>query len=88
VSHHRGRDGHQIVEPIVSKVAEREGTEPSELEPLYEAIDPDALATLFRDTRGRLRFTYVGYEVVVTHGGEVRVSAEKSDPPARESDGR
>jgi hypothetical protein len=68
-------------ERVLQRVADAEGTEPSELdEPLYEVIDPDALERLFdssedgpsRDS-GELRFPYHGYEVTVRANGDVSV---------------
>lgn len=60
---------------IVERVAALEEIDHTELDPLYEAIDPDALDTLV-ETTGRsdsplqVEFTYHGYEVTVT-GDEV-----------------
>lgn len=56
---------------VVTAVAARRGVEPTELPPLYEWVDPDALDALFEPTttggprRGRLSFTYDGHEVVL-----------------------
>jgi hypothetical protein len=50
-------------------------TEPAELpEPLYEAIDPDALDALFEghnSSNGVVTFSYCGYDVTVTVNGHV-----------------
>lgn len=67
---------------ILAAVAAREGTDVADLPPLYEAIDPDALETLFEPTRegatrtGRLEFTYSGYVVtlVCDRDGTLNVS--------------
>lgn len=55
-----------------------------ELDPLYDAVDPDALDAVFRTagpdaarTRGRVTFSYFGYEVSVH--GEGRISVERPD---------
>lgn len=67
-------DAHESDSPmtaILDAVAAREGTDVKDLPPLYEAIDPDALETLFEPTRqgptrtGRLEFTYSGYVVTL-----------------------
>ena len=57
------------------------GVEPvGVLTPLFETIDPDALNALFSptqngDTRtGSVTFTHDGYEVTVTHAGDITVS--------------
>jgi len=62
---------------VVLAVAEATGTDPADLPPLYEVIDPDALDAVFRsgvdgnqgngeweDDR-ELRFSYAGREVSV-----------------------
>lgn len=56
---------------VVTAIAERRGVSPTELPPLYDAIDPDAMDALFASTRsggprcGRLEFTYDGHEITV-----------------------
>lgn len=63
----------------VSAVAEVDGTDPVELPPLYDAIDPEALNALFTSQSHapveRLSFQYAGYEVVVRGNGTVLVRA-------------
>ncbi|WP_227378842.1 HalOD1 output domain-containing protein [Haladaptatus halobius] len=58
---------------IVERIAARAEGSSDDLEPLYEAIDPDALDALFapRPTGsdrpgGQVTFTYAGYTVTVT----------------------
>ena len=61
---------------ITSTVAEREGVDIEELpEPLYETINPEALATLFQNGPGRVTFEYLGYHVTVDHEDNVRVAS-------------
>ena len=55
-------------------------TEPTELEPLYDCVDPDALDALFRPlpedrprSHGRLSFSFDEYEVAVHGHGEIIV---------------
>lgn len=65
-----------ICERVIDAIAEAEETDPTELNPpLYEAIDPDALDTLFGKggTIGKLIFNYNGYEVSVFPDGYVSV---------------
>ncbi len=51
---------------VVNTVADVEGTSFTELPPLYEAVDPDALdAMCAGDTSGRVTFEYHGYTVTV-----------------------
>lgn len=62
---------------VLAAVADREGLDPTELtDPLYRAVDPDALDHLFRGTEtgaGRVVFEYHGYEVTVCGSGDVNV---------------
>lgn len=62
---------------VVSAVAEVENTDPVELPPLYDAIDPEALNDLFTSRPDsaleQLSFQYAGYSVVVRGNGEVEV---------------
>ncbi|WP_306057808.1 HalOD1 output domain-containing protein [Natronococcus wangiae] len=71
---------------VITAVAEREGVEPTEIEPpeynaLYEVVNPEALDSLFAPrengahrTAGRIEFDYCGYHITVTSDGEVDVS--------------
>ena len=75
-----GRPLDSIASAIVETVATEEGVDPVDLdEPLYAAIDPDALDRLFRSApagsgiAGRVTFTYAGYDVTVQATGDVRV---------------
>ena len=60
---------------VVEAVAEDMNTKPEELPvPLYEAIAPDALDTLFGSQNGSdgvVMFSYCDYEVTVTADGGV-----------------
>jgi hypothetical protein len=62
---------------IVSAVAEREGVDPVDLDaPLYEAVDPDALASLVNsgpETQLTIGFDYAGYRVTVAADEELVV---------------
>ena len=69
---------------VVAAVAEREGTDPTELtQPLDEVIDPEALNHLFADRTsggqrpgGRVIFWYYGYTVTVDDDGTVSLESE------------
>jgi len=69
----------ELSEEIVERVAEAEGTEPSELEkPLFDVVDPDSLDTIFESMQsgptrdvGQLEFEYHGYQVIATAEGGV-----------------
>lgn len=64
---------------VVETVAALKDTEPTELDqPLHEAIDPDALDSLFSPKRdstarrgGEIQFMYCGCSVIVTPNGDV-----------------
>lgn len=62
---------------VVSAVAEASGSDPLDLPPLADVIDPDALNTLFASRSGaseaKIRIQYAGYEVIVEGEGAVHV---------------
>lgn len=68
-------------ERVVEAVAIAEGVDETDLPPLYDAIDPDALDSLFHprptgddvDAMGAIYFTYNGHEVRVSAAGEVQL---------------
>lgn len=55
---------------VIEAVAEATDSDPLDLPPLHEAIDPDALNTLFdrHETSTQVRFQYAGFEVEVQEG--------------------
>lgn len=66
---------------VVTAVADAKGVDPMELDPLANAVDPEALDRLFasmRDgrlrTEGRLRFELAGCEVTLASDGTVTAS--------------
>lgn len=66
----------ELVMDIVTEIAAREGVEPTELPPLARTVDPDALHELVDGSDGNevtVTFTYHGYDVTVTTGGEVAI---------------
>ncbi|UTF55623.1 HalOD1 output domain-containing protein [Natronosalvus rutilus] len=62
---------HEIREQIVDGVAALEGTDPLELPPLYDVVEPDALESIFSPTIsgtarvGRIEFPYAGHTITV-----------------------
>ncbi|WP_336022479.1 HalOD1 output domain-containing protein [Halobellus salinisoli] len=56
---------------IVRRTSEVAGTDPGELPPLYESIDPDALETVASNSESVV-FTYAGCNIVIK-GGDVSV---------------
>lgn len=62
-------------ERIVYTVAEQTNTEPHELPPLYDSIDPDSIDRLLTSMEhGELQFQYAGQAVTVNSDGSVDVS--------------
>lgn len=69
---------------VVEAVAEREDVGPIELDPLYDAVDPDALDAIFQmqlrpsnnAPTGEIHFEYHGYTVRVTAAGRVDLREE------------
>lgn len=78
-------DDDRISAAVVDALADANGVDPLELDPLYETIDPDALDSLFSTTdgstrthHGKVRFTTNGYEVEVTSTGRVHLTPEEA----------
>lgn len=60
---------------VISTVATRSDTDPAELDPLWNVVNPDALDALFQPGAvGQVAFTYSGYEVVVHSDGDIGVT--------------
>jgi hypothetical protein len=65
-----------LCEAVVTAVADAEGVDPTELtQPLYDAVDPEALDTVFRRSDGWITFEYYGYVITVDAGGTVELSS-------------
>lgn len=70
----RGPGGADPSRAVIDAVASAEDADPSELDPLNDVIDPDALNGLFADRDvelGRVVFRYHGYTVTVDRHGRV-----------------
>lgn len=69
-------DGDEFGTAVLTTIAAEIGADPATLPPLRESIDPDILNQLL-DAEGAsdkaLSFEYLGYEVVVTDGGLIRL---------------
>lgn len=62
---------------VVDLISEETGIDPVELDPLYNAIDPDVLDTLCTSGSGftSLEFEYAGHTVIVEEtGGGLEIS--------------
>lgn len=72
----------KLSQTIVKLIADLEGTSPAELSPpLYSAIDPEALDSLFHlptttesQTQGHVHFTYCEYKIHVEETGEIEIT--------------
>jgi len=71
----------------VRTIAQREGTDPTDLTPLQESIDADAVEALIdgADDSVTLTFTHLGHEVVVRGDGTVRVDSPNRQAAALEA---
>lgn len=72
-----------VSERVIDAVSEATGTDPLELEPLYNVVDPDALNAIFGgsvSTDTELRFTMADCEVVVRGEGNVAVTPPGDRP--------
>ncbi|SFC52199.1 hypothetical protein SAMN05444422_109214 [Halobiforma haloterrestris] len=68
---------------IVTAVADARGVDPTELPPLYYAIDPDAIDQLFQsqvqNESLRVQFTFAGCNVTISSDGQVTVTPTDAD---------
>lgn len=72
-------DTDEVHERIVTGVAALEGTDPMELPPLFDAVDPDALGAVFAATEsGKRRSGHVGFPYA---GHQVRVEFDETGSP-------
>lgn len=76
------RPGRSVDVSIVQAVADRRGIEPSELPPLYEWVDPEALTRLFdrpahRSVGGcQIVFTYAGHTITVERDDGLSITVD------------
>ncbi|MFB6192015.1 MAG: HalOD1 output domain-containing protein [Haloarculaceae archaeon] len=80
---HDRADATPLSATVVETVASISGTDADELDPLYEAVDPDALEDLFDPVGtapavGGVWFHYAGFRVTIRTEGEIEIT------PARE----
>lgn len=69
-----------IHEQVIRAVANANGVGPTDLEPLYETIDPEALDELFKPgIEGTISFTYEGHDVTICGDGDATVDGTKVD---------
>jgi hypothetical protein len=62
---------------VVQAIADEKGRDPTEVSPLGEVIDPDALDALFIGTSGSISFQYEELWVTVRSNGTVTVTTDR-----------
>ena len=82
----RSSDETAVSQRVITAVATTKETDPVDLDPLYEAIDPDALDALYEQDGferakppERIEFAYCGCKVAVAWDGSITVSAAVLD---------
>ena len=59
-------------EAVINAIASTEGCDQTDLSPLYETLDPEALDSLVTEGKCELvRFTYAGYRVTIRENAEI-----------------
>lgn len=70
---------HLPSEVVIHTVADARDTDPLDLPPLYNAIDPEALDTAVdTTTTGEITFDYAGFTITVTDTTEVTLVENRS----------
>jgi hypothetical protein len=84
----------RISDTVIDGVSAATDTDPLDLPPLYEVVDPDALDCLFHhDSReqgpsDRVEFVFAGCEVGIHADGRVVVDPSQSDTEPRTASSR
>lgn len=78
---HDFQEDSSVASSVVTAVSKADGVDPSDLPPLQETVDGDALDALFaRSSTGtdgpRVAFHYAGHRVTVESDGAITVSPE------------
>lgn len=74
-----------VIDRLLWTLADRTDTDPTELPPLFDAIDPEALASLTAaDTPVEITFDYAGHTVTVTDG-TIELAPHATPPDATAS---
>lgn len=79
--------GKTPTQAVVERVAAAEGVDPLELQPpLFDAIDADAMDSLFESANSatKLQFTYHGYNVTIDGDYNVELDSVSYDHEAEE----
>lgn len=69
-----------VTEAVIEAVADYADVEKTELqEPLYDAIEPDALDRLFYNGQGKITFEYLEFIVAVDDEYKVEIASVNDD---------
>jgi len=70
----------ELLYEIVGEVARREECDPTNLPPLYSAVDPESLQSIIESAEAEdgpiVRITYCGYDVAVEGDGTVEIDGK------------
>lgn len=71
-----------IAADVIYAVATADGVDPSDLDPLYEYLDPDVLDQLSNQDRTKwsLTFQYLDHQVTVTHEEQILIDGTVYTP--------
>ncbi|WP_408960756.1 HalOD1 output domain-containing protein [Natrinema sp. 74] len=88
---HDWADSQSLSTTIIEAVGAATDTDPNQMEPMYEALDPDALDALFRPrsddslrTNGQVLFSLDGHDVAVHSCGDIIVDVSENERGERE----
>lgn len=90
----RSAENRSVSEEVIHAVSEATGTDPTQLELLYDIVDPDALDQLFHAQSGlpqsdhRVIFTMEDCEVTVHASGKVAVTPQMAESTLSRHDSR
>lgn len=70
--------GEDLLHKIVSEIECLDERDVSELPPLYDSVDADALQSVVESGVERIEFQHAGYRIIIT-GGEVQVQNVSGD---------
>ena len=73
-----------IIQSVTTKIAQRKGCAMTELPPLYNTVDPDALRAAIgsMDDRGStIEFQYCGFDVIARGDESIEISRDAPAQP-------
>lgn len=89
-AHHDWEDSQSLSTTVIEAVGVATDTDPVQMDPLYEALDPDALDALFRPrsddgprANGQVVFSLDGHDVAVHSHGNIIVDVSQKEEGER-----